>query len=99
MSGNQDHFNILRKLQNKPKANQRILAKELGFSLGKLNYCLQALKDKGLIKIKNFQKNPNKIGYVYILTPKGISEKTKLTLNFMKRKMKEYDELSREIEG
>ena len=98
MSGNQDHFNILRKLQNKPKANQRILAKELGFSLGKLNYCLQALKDKGLIKIKNFQKNPNKINYVYILTPKGISEKTNLTLNFMKRKMIEYDELRKEIE-
>ena len=63
-----------------------------------MNYCLKALKDKGLIKINNFQNNPNKFGYVYILTPKGISEKTKLTLNFMKRKMREYDELKREIE-
>ena len=74
------------------------MASELGFSLGKLNYCLKALKEKGLIKIKNFQKNPNKISYVYILTPKGISEKTNLTLNFMKRKMIEYDELRKEIE-
>tara|TARA_B100000287_G_C20394325_1_gene686962 strand:- start:330 stop:629 length:300 start_codon:yes stop_codon:yes gene_type:complete len=99
MSDNLDHFEILRKIKSKPNSSQRELASELGFSLGKLNYCLKALKEKGLIKIKNFQKNPNKIGYVYILTPKGISEKTKLTLNFMKRKMKEYDELSREIEG
>ena len=74
------------------------MASELGFSLGKLNYCLKALKSKGLIKIKNFQKNPNKIGYAYILTPKGVTEKTNLTLNFMKRKMKEYDELKSEIE-
>tara|TARA_B110000438_G_scaffold251039_1_gene255233 strand:- start:993 stop:1295 length:303 start_codon:yes stop_codon:yes gene_type:complete len=98
MSGNQDHFNILRKLQNKPKANQRMLAKELGFSLGKLNYCLKALKNKGLIKIKNFQKNPNKINYIYILTPKGVTEKTKLTFNFMKRKFEEYEELKKELE-
>ena len=62
------------------------------------NIILKALKEKGLIKIKNFQKNPNKIGYAYILTPKGVSQKTKLTINFMKRKMKEYDELKSEIE-
>ena len=97
MDDNQDHFNVLRKIDNKPKATQRELAEELGFSLGKLNYCLKALKAKGLIKIKNFGKNPNKINYIYILTPKGISEKTKLTLNFMKLKMKEYDELKKEI--
>jgi len=66
--------------------------------LGKLNYCLNALKEKGLVKIKNFKSNPNKIGYVYILTPKGIKQKTKLTLNFMKRTMKEYDELKKELE-
>ena len=98
MRDNQDHFEILRKIKSKPKSSQRELAVELGFSLGKLNYCLRALKDKGLIKIKNFNKNPNKIGYIYILTPKGISTKTQLTLNFMKRKMKEYDELKRELE-
>ena len=97
MDDNQDHFNVLRKIDNKPKATQRELAEELGFSLGKLNYCLKALKAKGLIKIKNFGKNPNKINYIYILTPRGISEKTKLTINFMKRMMKEYDELKKEI--
>ena len=97
MKNNPDHFNVLRKIQNKPKATQRELASELDFSLGKLNYCLKALRAKGLIKIENFKKNPNKINYIYILTPKGISEKTKLTLNFMKLKMKEYDELKKEI--
>ena len=97
MGDNQDHFNVLRKINSKPKSTQRELAVELGFSLGKLNYCLKALKNKGLIKIKNFEKNPNKLNYIYVLTPIGISEKTKLTLNFMKRKMKEYDELKKEI--
>tara|TARA_B100000965_G_scaffold390175_1_gene396716 strand:+ start:144 stop:446 length:303 start_codon:yes stop_codon:yes gene_type:complete len=98
MNDNLDQFNVLRKIKSKPNSSQRELASELGFSLGKLNYCLNALKDKGLIKIKNFQKNPNKLRYVYILTPKGVSARTKLTLDFMKRKMKEYDELKSEIE-
>jgi EPS-associated MarR family transcriptional regulator len=93
----QDHFEVLRKLKNKPKSTQREMAQELGFSLGKLNYCLKALQNKGLIKIENFKNNPNKINYFYVLTPKGISEKTKLTLNFMKRKMREYDELKKEL--
>jgi len=97
MDDNQDHFNVLRKIQNKPDSTQRELADELGFSLGKLNYCLKALKGKGLIKIQNFKKNPKKFNYIYVLTPKGIGEKTKLTINFMKRKMAEYDELKREI--
>jgi len=97
MNDNQDHFNVLRKINNKPESTQRELAEELGFSLGKLNYCLKALKNKGLIKIKNFEKNPNKFNYMYVLTPRGIGEKTKLTLNFMKRKMQEYDELKKEI--
>ena len=99
MNDNQDHFNVLRKINSKPKSTQRELAEELGFSLGKLNYCLKALKNKGLIKIKNFEKNPNKFNYIYVLTPRGIGEKTKLTLNFMKQKMKEYDELKNEIKG
>lgn len=97
MEDDQDHFNILREIQKKPNSSQRELAKELGFSLGKLNYCLKALQGKGLIKIQNFKKNPKKINYLYILTPKGISTKTKLTINFMKRKMKEYDQLKSEI--
>ena len=98
MNDNQDHFNVLRKINSKPKSTQRELAEELGFSLGKLNYCLKALKNKGFVKIKNFKKNPKKINYLYVLTPKGISEKTKLTLNFMKKKMQEFDELKKEKE-
>ena len=97
-NNNQDHFDILRKIQKKPNSTQRELAVELGFSLGKLNYCLKALQQKGLVKIENFKKNPNKINYFYVLTPAGIAEKTKLTLNFMKRKMKEYDELKKELD-
>ncbi len=97
MKDNQDHFEILRRIQKKPESTQRELAKGLGFSLGKLNYCLRELKKKGLIKAKNFKKNKNKINYLYILTPRGISHKTNLTINFMKRKMKEYDELKKEI--
>ena len=74
------------------------MAHELGFSLGKLNYCLKELQKKGLIKIENFKKNPNKINYLYVLTPEGLAQKTKLTINFMKRKMREYDELKKEME-
>jgi len=95
-----DQFEVLRKIDKKPQTSQREMAEELGFSLGKLNYCLQALKQKGLVKIKNFQKKPDKVVYIqYIITPKGISERTKLTLDFMKRKMKEYDELKKELKG
>ena len=98
MEKNQDNLDLLRKISKKPKVSQRILADELGFSLGKLNYCLNALKKKGLIKIKNFKNNKNKINYLYILTPKGITKKSLLTVNFMKRKMKEYDELKKELD-
>ena len=97
-SDNQDHLNILRTISKKPKISQRKMANQLGFSLGKLNYCLVELKKKGLVKINNFSKNPNKLGYAYILTPKGIDFRIKLTIEFMKRKMKEYDELKSEIE-
>ena len=97
MKKNIDHFDILRKIQSKPNSTQRALAEELGFSLGKLNYCLKALKNKGLVKMGNFKKNKNKFNYIYIVTPKGIAEKTKLTINFMTRKMKEYEELKKEI--
>ena len=97
MKFNQDHFNILRKIKKNPSSTQRNFAKELGISLGKFNYCLKALKQKGLVKINNFKKSKKKIRYFYILTPEGISLKTKLTINFMKRKMKEYEELKKEI--
>ena len=87
----ENNFKVLRVIKNNPNLSQRELASNLDFSLGKLNYCLKALKEKGLVKMKNFSSNKNKIGYAYILTPKGIKEKTKLTINFMKKKMKEYD--------
>ena len=99
MKKEQDHFNVLRKIRSNPEATQRKLASELDFSLGKLNYCLKALRAKGYIKLQNFKKNPKKIQYFYVLTPKGISEKTKLTMTFMRRKMREYDELKKEIES
>ena len=99
MNDKQDYLNILRKINNKPKSTQRELSEELGFSLGKLNYCIKSLQSKGLIKINNFRKNPKKLNYLYVLTPKGISEKTKLTVMFMKRKMQEYDELKKEMKN
>ena len=97
MPDSQDNLNLLRKIKNKPESSQRELAEELGFSLGKLNYCLRALKIKGLIKISNFKKNPKKINYIYVLTPKGILEQTRLSINFMKKKIQEYHELKREL--
>jgi len=97
MDEKQDHYDLLRKIKERPTSTQRELASELGFSLGKLNYCLKSLKKKGHIKLKNFQNNKNKINYAYILTPRGLAIKTKLTVNFMKRKMKEYDELAKEL--
>ena len=97
MKKKKDHFEVLRKIENNPNYSQRDLANELGFSLGKLNYCLKALKVKGFIKIKNFKKNPNKINYLYVLTPSGLSEKTKLTINFMKNTLLEYEELKKEL--
>ena len=98
-SNNPDNFEVLRTINKQPNLSQRKLADKLGFSLGKLNYIIKALKDKGLIKINNFSKNPNKINYVYILTPKGISAKTKLTISFMKRKMAEYEELKDDLKN
>ncbi len=98
MKNEQDQFEVLRKIRETPESSQRELAEKLGFSLGKLNYCLKALQKKGLVKLKNFQKKTNKISYLqYVITPKGISERTKLTINFMKKKMKEYDELKEEL--
>ena len=93
-----DQFQVLRKIDSKNFKNQRELAINLGYSLGKINYCLKELKKKGFIKISNFKNNPNKTGYIYLLTPKGIKAKAELTLNFMKRKMKEYDELVKEYQ-
>ena len=98
MKSHFEEFEILRKIGKNPNLSQRKLAKDLGFSLGKLNYCLKALRQKGFIKFQNFKKNPKKETYFYILTPRGISMKTRMTISFMKTKMKEYDELKSELD-
>ena len=97
MNNNLDHLNVLRKIQHKSKYTQRELADELGFSVGKLNYCLKDLKAKGFIKINSFKGNNKKISFIYNLTPKGLIRKTELTLNCMKANMLEYDQLSKEL--
>ena len=88
----------MRLLENNPNLSQRELAEALGVSLGATNYCLKALVDKGWVKLENFQRNPNKLGYLYILTPQGLSAKTALTARFLKRKLAEYESLKAEIE-
>ena len=98
MPDNQDILNILIKLGKNPNQSQRKLSKELKLSLGKISYCLDELRKKGLIKIENFKKNPSKINYIYLLTPAGIEHKLKLTVSFMKKKLKEYDDLKKEFE-
>ena len=91
-------FRLLRLLEDKPNLTQRDIANELGISLGGVNYCLRALADKGMIKIKNFRNSNKKMAYLYVLTPKGIREKMALTDAFLKRKMEEYEALRLEIE-
>lgn len=88
---------ILRELQNEPSLSQRDLAKTLGISLGKTNYCLRALVEKGLVKVENFRKSGNKLAYAYQLTPRGISDKAKMTRRFLRLKQQEFDSLRSEI--
>ncbi|TCT22468.1 MarR family EPS-associated transcriptional regulator [Thermomonas haemolytica] len=92
------HVAILRRLQAEPQASQRELARATGVSLGKLNYALRALIEKGWVKVGNFSRNPDKLGYAYLLTPRGIEAKARLTRQFLARKMREYDQLRSEIE-
>lgn len=89
---------LLRRLADAPHASQRELARETGVSLGKLNYALRALIDKGWVKAGNFSRNPNKLAYAYLLTPSGLEAKARLTRHFLARKMREYDRLRTEIE-
>lgn len=91
------HFRLLRLLETRSELSQRDLARELGASVGKINYCLNALIDKGLIKARNFKNNRNKLGYLYVLTPRGIDSKATITLQFLQRKMAEYETLKVEI--
>ena len=88
---------LLRQLDMEPHLNQRSLAGRLGLSLGKANYCLQALVGKGLVKISNFRRSDNKLAYAYLLTPTGVQEKARLTIAFLKRKQQEYEQLRVEI--
>ena len=92
------HLRLLRLLEANPDLSQRDLARSLGTSLGKTNYCLNALIDKGLVKVRNFRNNQNKLGYAYLLTPRGIDRKATITMHFLKCKMAEYEMLKSEIE-
>ncbi len=92
-------FEVLRRLHQSPDLSQRILAKELGISLGSINFCFQALVEKGWIKMQNFSQSKHKLRYVYLLTPAGIAEKSKLTAEFLKRKTAEYEMLQQEIQN
>ena len=97
MNNKDIHLDLLRKLESNPEYTQRELSQEMGVSLGKVNYCMKKLVEKGLIKLTNFSRNPNKVGYIYLLTPAGIEEKTKLTFAFLKIKLEEYKILKDEI--
>ena len=91
------HYKVLRQIEENPEITQRELARELGVSLGKANYCLKALIQKGWIKANNFKNNKNKAAYAYLLTPKGIEKKAQITVAYLKNKMKEYESLREEI--
>lgn len=92
------HLKVLRELEENPDITQRQLARQLGVSLGKANYCLKALIDKGFIKARNFKNSDNKRAYLYVLTPRGIEEKSRISVSFLRRKMDEFESLRREIE-
>ena len=97
MNRKEIHLDLLRRLELSPESTQRELSKEMGVSLGKINYCMKKLIEKGLIKFTNFKNSENKASYAYFLTPKGIEEKGKLTVAFLKIKMREYKLLEEEI--
>jgi len=91
------HYRLLRLLDSSPNLTQRELARELGVSLGKVNYCISALIEKGWVKARNFRNNNNKLSYAYLLTPRGIEHKATITVDFLRRKMAEYESLKKEI--
>ena len=91
------HLDLLRKLESNPEYTQRELSREVGVSLGKVNYCMKKLTEKGWVKLSNFSRSSNKFGYAYLLTPSGIEEKSRLTFSFLKRKLIEYEILKKEI--
>ena len=91
------HYKLLKALEENPDVTQRELASIVGVSLGKANYCLRSLMEKGWVKMDSFRRNPNKMGYVYLLTPKGIEEKARITMRFLRQKLHEFDALKAEI--
>lgn len=97
MISDEYRYKILKALEANPEVSQRELARELGISLGKTNYCIQALVEKGMVKAKNFKSNANKRKYAYLLTPKGIEDKAVVAARFLQRKLKEHEQLQREI--
>ena len=97
MNNKDIHLDLLRKLEVNPKYTQRELSQEMGVSLGKINYCMKKLIEKGWVKLSNFSHNPNKASYIYLLTPKGIEQKTRLTFSFLAIKLEEYEMLKNEI--
>jgi EPS-associated MarR family transcriptional regulator len=92
------HYGLLKMLEENPGLTQRDLAKRLGISLGKVNFCLNALVEKGSLKINSFRKNSNKLAYIYLLTPRGVEEKARITVGFLKHKILEFEQLKLEIE-
>ena len=91
------HLKVLREIEGNPEITQRELAQELGVSLGKINYCLKALIDRGWVKVNNFRKSDKKAAYAYLLTPSGIEEKTKITVHFLQQRMRDYEQIKKEI--
>lgn len=91
-------YGLLKTLENNPDLSQRDMAKRLGISLGKVNFCLNALVEKGYLKVNNFRNSDNKLAYAYLLTPRGVEEKARITVHFLKYKMQEYERLRQEIE-
>lgn len=98
MLDDKTRYRLLKLLQEHPELSQRQLAESLGISVGKVNYCLRALLERGLVKVRNFRDSRNKLAYAYYLTPKGAQEKVRATLGFLRRRLDEYRELEREIE-
>lgn len=98
MDNDELNHHVLRHLQDRPNVTQRQLAKKFGISLGKVNYCLRALIARGLVKVNNFRDSSNKTAYMYLLTRKGLAQKSRSTAQFLQRKMAEYEALQREIE-
>lgn len=92
------HYRLLKLIESNPDISQRELARVMGVSLGKANYCLKALVEKGFVKLENFRRNDNKLTYAYLLTPSGIEEKARVTLTFLRRKEREFEDIRREID-